>query len=578
MKFKNMGLARFNKYIAKYWKEQAIIIAIGLLVVPLGLITPYIGKLVIDKAYGNKDLKLFIILTFIGACSFILGSLANSLKDYLSSRLDKKVNFDMTVDLFRHLQAMPLSYFNDRSTGGHIFGIERDVGLVSGFVCNSLPEAIRIFTQILFTSAVVFYLNWRLALFAFLLFPFILAQPYLFKRWLQETTRRMIEQSEGIFRGLVEVFTHMPLVKVLGKEDYEAKRLEGALLKRMNFDLRYTKLHAASGLANSFLNKVISGAIVLCGGYQIIKGRMTLGSLTAVTVYLSQLMGLAGSLAGLQENIITNAVSRGRLSAILETKPQMKDKAGARDFSILRGGVTFKNICFGYKDDEIILKDINFLIEPAAKIAIVGSSGRGKTTLLSLFLRLYELRGGSISIDGTDIADIKSRFLKSQIAVALQEPFLWNDSVQNNIRYGKEDAAIDEIVAAAQLAEAHGFISRLPQGYDTNVGEAACRISDGQKQRIAIARALISRAKIIVFDEAMSSLDSQTEDKIIDNIKREFKDSTVLIVSHRLSTAQKMDKVYFLESRSVLASGRHDELVEKNQVYRNLFASQIQIL
>ena len=571
----NTGLARFNKYIRKYWKQQAIVVSLGLLTSWVGLTQPYLGKLVIDKAYGNRDLKLFLILSCISAGIFLFNGISNYFQNYLSQYINKKVNFDMTKDLFRHLGSLPLSFFNDKSTGEHLFRIGSDVGAVSSFICNTTPEVIKVIPQLIFTLIIVFYLNWRMALFALLLVPFSLLQPYLFGKWLKDITRKMIERSESIFRGLEEVFSHIHLVKALGKEDYEAKRFEEALLKEIDFDLKTSRISNISNFAASILNKLITGAIALYGGYQLIKGRLTLGSLTAIMIYTGQLIGLINSIGRLQESFIVNSVSRERLSSILDIKPQIQDKVDAKDFPVLEGRVEFKDVYFGYKKEEPVLKGISFAISPAAKIALVGPSGCGKTTLLALLLRLHELQGGSILIDGLDVREFKNESLKRQVSVVLQEPFLWNASIKDNILYAKENASMDEVERAARIAQAHDFISRLAQGYDTQVGEYACKVSDGQKQRIAIARAVMNKTKILVFDEAMSSLDSQTEDRIIDNIRAEFSDSTVLIVSHRLSTAQKMDLVYFLESPSNMLVGTHQNLIEKNSKYRELFSSQI---
>ena len=228
------------------------------------------------------------------------------------------------------------------------------------------------------------------------------------------------------------------------------------------------------------------------------------------------------------------------------------------------------------KSDEFIVKGMNFSIKPSSKIALVGPSGCGKTTLLALILRLYEPKEGAILIDDLDIRDMKLKSLKTQIGIALQEPFLWNDTVANNILYGAEGAGREDLVKAAEIAEAHNFVSNLPKQYDSIIGEAACRISEGQKQRIAIARAVIGRPKILMLDEAMCSLDSETEDKIVDNIRREFENSTIIIVSHRLSTVRKMDCVYFLEGPGRMNIGTHDSLLTQNQKYRDLFASQIE--
>lgn len=574
---------RFNKYLYKYWKIQAAVIFLGLVTVPLSLLNPYLTKLIIDKAYGNKDLKLFLILAIIGGSIFVFIGLINSLNNYLSRRIKCRVNFNMMKDMFRHLQALPIRFFKDKSTGEHVYKISNDVSSVTDFVCDTIPQMVTLFPRFLFILVIVFYLNWKLALLATLLAPITYINPYFFRKYLREITHRVVEKFEGIFKGLHEVFTNIHLVKALGKEDYEIRRFEKKLTERIDFEFKNARLLSISSFSSSVLNKVIGGVIALYGGYQVIKGTMTLGSLTAVMIYIGQMMGLTKSMGNFYQTITVNSVSRQRLAEVLDIEPTIKDKKNVVDYRISRGGIEFKNIYFGYKSSPyaagsgFILKGINFSIEPFSKIALVGPSGCGKTTLLTLLLRLYEPKEGSILIDELDIRDMKLKSLKAQMGIALQEPFLWNDTVANNILYGaKSTAGKEDLIKAAEIAEAHDFILNLPKQYDSIIGEGAGKISEGEKQRIAIARAIIGRPKILMLDEAMSSLDSETEDKIVDNIRREFRNSTIVIVSHRLSTVKKMDLVYFLESPSRMSIGTHDDFLAESEKYRELFASQIE--
>ena len=576
MKLKNTNWARFNKYLYKYWKLEALVMILGLVSTPLGLLNPYLTKLVIDKAYANKDLKLFLILAVIGGSIFVFNGLMYSLNTYLSRRINRCVSFDMAKDIFRHLQSLPLSFFDNEYTSDHIYRISSDVGSVSNFVCDTIPQIIILLPRLLFILVIIFCLNWRLALFAFILVPIAHIRAYLFGKWLRVMTHRVIERSQDIFRELYEVFAHMHLVKAFGKEDYEVKKYEENLSKAIDFEIKNSKLSSISNFSSAVLDRVITGIIALYGGYQIIKGTMTLGSLTAVMIYSTQAVGLINLIGGFYETISINSVSRQRLAEILDIKPQIKDKEGAVTFQILQGRIEFRNVYFGYKEDEPVLKGLNFSIPPDSKIALVGASGCGKTTLLSLLLRLYEPTQGSILVDDVDIRDIKLESLKAQIGIALQEPFLLNDSIKNNILYAKENASNDEVMEAAHIAEAHNFILSFPEKYDTQIGENACKISEGQKQRIAIARAVVKRPKILILDEGMSSLDSQTEENIIDNLRNEFRQSTLIVVSHRFSTVQKMDLVYFLGNPSHIEIGTHEKLIERSQKYRGLFASQIE--
>ena len=569
------GWMRFNKYLYKYWKLQAAVILVGLVTVPLGLLNPYLTKIVIDKAYGGRNLRLFFILALIGGSVFLLNGLVSSFNGYLSRRISRRVNFDMTGDLFRHLQRLPLGFFDNHSTGEHIYRINADVQSVSNFVCNTVPQMITLLPRLLLILVIVFYLNWKLALLAALLVPVTYIHPYIFGRWLKEITRRTILKSQNIFKELQEVFSHIHLIKALGKERHEIEKFEQNLEKKMDLELKNAKISNIGSFSNSMINKALSGVIALYGGYQVIKGTMTLGSLTAIMIYLMQLTGILKSIGGLYQTIIVNSVTRRRLAEILDIKTPIFDRKDAVSYNIAEGRIEFRSVYFAYKKKSPILENISFMIEPSSKVALVGPSGCGKTTILSVIMRLYGESGGSIFIDGMDMKKIKLESLKSRMGVALQEPFLWNDTIANNILYGAESATKEDALRAAKLSLAHAFIMDFPNCYDSVIGEMACKISEGQKQRIALARALIRKPKILILDEAMSSLDSETEDAIMDNIRREFGDSTVIAVSHRLSTVKKMDFVYFLESRSKITSGTHEELLEKYPRYCELFASQV---
>lgn len=568
--------ARFNKYLYKYWKLEVLVIALGLVATPLALVAPYLTKIVIDKAYGGRNLKLFFILAIIGGAVFILSGIITSVSGYLSRKINRNVQYDLTRDLFKHLQSLPLSFFNNRSTGEHIFRISQDADAVSRFVCDTIPQMVTLLPRLLLMLVMVFFLNWRLALITTMLVPIAYIQPYLFGKLLREAARKTTQRAQGVFKELQEMFSHIQLVKAFGKEGEAVKKFEKIFSEKMNYELENAKLSNISGFSSSVLNKALGGVIALYGGYEVIKGTTTLGSLTAVMIYLTQVLGLLKSIGTLYETTAVNSVNRHRVAEILDIKPIMRDEKDSFDGCIDKGRIEFSDISFCYKKGTFILKDISFSIEAGSKIALVGLSGCGKTTILSLISRLYEQEKGLVLIDGVDTRNIKLVSLRSKISLALQEPYLWNDTILNNILYGADSSAtLEDAMGAARLAEVHEFIMRLPDKYNSDIGEMGCNISEGQKQRISMARSIIKRPRILILDEAMASLDSHTEDKIIKNIFSELKDSTVIMVSHRLSTVKNMERVYFLENPSSIKIGTHEELLARNLKYREIFASQL---
>jgi ABC-type multidrug transport system fused ATPase/permease subunit len=571
-----MKYIKFYRYLIPYWKKEVLVLLLGSLSLCFGLAGPYLSKLMIDGAYAGKDLKLFITLLLTGGIIFVLSSIINEASSYWDRYIKLKINFDLNRDLFRKLQILPYSFFQDTSTGKHLFMINNDIGQAEHFITNTIPSAITLTAKSIFIFIIVLYLNWKMALGALAILPLFYIIPLYFAGRLEKTFKIRLENSESIFGRLQETLSHVQLIKSFGRERHQARSYIKSLIKNLKLSTANEKLERISSLANNFANRLIFGAITFYGGYQIIKGNMTLGSLTAITIYLNQLFGLQGSLSEFFQNLAFSSVCLKRLDAILNLEPQAIETKDAKNIRFSSGSIEFKNVSFAYTQGKNVLDNLTFYISGGSFVGLVGHSGRGKTTLINLILKLYSPLKGEVLIDKDNINGIKSESFYKQISVALQNSFLWNTSIMDNILFGYDYADRQEVIQAAKLAEAHNFIMEFPNRYETVIGEMACKISEGQKERIAIARALIKRTKILILDEAMSSLDSETEDRIIDNIRHELKDSTVLIVSHRISTIKKMDLVYFLENGSTIHIGTHDDLQERKQSYRDLFSSQIE--
>ena len=304
----------------------------------------------------------------------------------------------------------------------------------------------------------------------------------------------------------------------------------------------------------------------------VIKDEMSLGSLSAIMVYLLQLMALQGQFANFFQTTVIGLVSCERLTEVLDVEEEPRPLKTKGEISFKKGEVVFKDVSFGYKKDQHVLKDISFSVEDKRQIALVGPSGCGKTTILHLLLGLYCPWKGDILIDGYNIRELKPASLRRQIGIILQEPFLWNDSIDYNIRYAVDRAQTRDIIKAAELAGADSFIRNLPQGYDTVIGENACKLSEGQKQRIAIARALVKEPKVLIFDEAFSSIDLESEAKIMRNIRDSFKEATLISVSHRLSTVMGAEQAYFLNREGKIIVDIPSNLIKKNKEFSDLFS------
>jgi len=387
----------------------------------------------------------------------------------------------------------------------------------------------------------------------------------------------LIENSQDFFKSLQEILSHIQLVKSFGKETSSVRKYLRKLITNRRISIKNMRLEIISSVAASVVSKALIGLIAFYGGYQVIKGHMTLGSLTAIMVYLTQLIGLQGQFANFFQTTVLGLVSCQRVAEVLDEKEEISEPKDAKRVVFETPDVVFRDVSFGYRIEEYVLKDITFHIEKGSHVALCGPSGYGKTTILNLLLRLYDPWEGRIFINGYDIKDLKIGSLRKQIGIVLQEPFLWNDSIENNIRYGKEDATREEIITVSQLTLVDDFVKDLPDGYKTVIGEGACKLSEGQKQKIAIARALVKNPKILMLDEASSSMDSASEEKILRNIKKTQKDATLIVVSHRLSTVLSADTVYFLNSFNSLIIGKPEDLLKTNKEFSNLFAGQNEI-
>ncbi|OGW83549.1 MAG: hypothetical protein A2987_04060 [Omnitrophica bacterium RIFCSPLOWO2_01_FULL_45_10] len=570
-----MKYIKFYRYLLPFWKRELFILFLSGIGIVSSLINPYLAKLIIDKAYINRDLPLFIILIIIGGIITVLHSIINGLNTYLNHYIKLRSNFDLNRDVFNKLRDLPYDFFQSSSTGQNLFKINHDIAQAMSFIADSLPQAVYLIPKALFIFVIILYLDWKMALMALAFIPVLYLVPYYFNERMRKSLKIWIENTEYVFDKTQEILSHMLLIKVFGKERHVIRRHINDLIKNIRFDCKDTKLRTAGSFANSLTNRILFGLIIFFGGYQVLINNMTLGTLSAIAIYLAQLSGLHDLSVDFIRQITMGAISCERLGAILDARYDLNNDKQSKDIIFSKGEIRFTDITFGYKKEAKILDNLKFDIAGGSCVGITGPSGCGKTTLLSLIVRLYRPLYGEILIDGHNVNDVKSNSFYGQIGFVPQESYLWNDTLEHNIKFGKEDAAFYEVKNAAQIARIDNFIDSLPGGYNTIIGENACKISEGQKQRIAIARAVIKRPKILILDEAMSSLDSETEDKIIDNIKRGLADSTVIIVSHRLSAIEKMDRVYFLEGPSSVTIGTHAELIERSRGYRDLFASQV---
>ena len=541
----------------------------------LGLVNPYLTKLVIDKAFKNRDLRTFVILVILGVTVFVITGALSALKQYLERNIKARVKLDLNRKVFTKLRHLSFRWFQGKATGEHIYKIHYDIERVKDFITSVPPQAAVLLPKLILTFIIIAHLNLKMAVFCLFLTPFLCVSPYYFIRKRKEIFKKSIKNSESIFRAMQEFFSHIYLIKTFARQGAETRKYIKKVTKGIRIGLTSARLEMLGNFVASSTSKLIISLIAFYGGLQVINGKMTLGSLTAILAYLSQMIGIQSSFIGFFQSTTLGLVSCQRVADILDEKDCVVESKGARDIIFKRGDIVFNNVSFGYSPGMPVLKGLSLSIEAGRHISLVAPSGFGKTTLLNLVIRLYSPWQGEILISGVKIEDIKLGSLREQIGMVLQESFLFNDTVVSNIAYGKEGANWPEIREAARLSLVDRFVAGLTDGYNTVIGENACKISEGQKQKIAIARALIKKPKVLIMDEAMSSMDSASEEQILSNIKRELKETTLVTVSHRLSTALNADLVYFLKRQDRIISGTCDELLQKDKEFYDLFKAQI---
>ncbi len=567
--------ARFIKLLLPYRRKWLGVLFINVLAGGFSLVIPFLTKEVVDTAIGKKDFRAFTILAIIGGSVFVFTELLNRWSYWLKQAINLKINFDLHKKVFQHLQKLSYAWFQEKSTGEHLFKVNYDIDAAAEFITGAFPQALSILPRAALILVIVFYFNWKMALCGFLLSPFLFLPPYFFRKIMDKSYQRLIESSEDIFRYLQEVFSHIQLIKVWPAEKKTSRSFVGKLIINVRLSLSSLKAETASGVVAELISKLIIGLITFYGGYLVIKQDLTLGSFTAIMVYLTQLVGLQAQFASFWQNNISGTISCNRLAEILDVKPQIHDCPEATNREFRKGDIRFDNVSFGYPGNEFVIKNISFAIKAGECVALVGLSGRGKTTILNLLARLYEPQEGAISIDEQDIKSVKLDLLKKQIGFAMQEHFLWDDTIFNNIAYCCNRVNRQELEKVSRLAGVDDFVRELPLGYQTVIGENACKLSEGQKQKIAIARALLKNPRILILDEAMASMDSASEEKIIFNIQEQYKTLVVIIVSHRFSAVKACGRVLYLSAPDSLQEGSLAEFLTGNPEFRGLFAGQL---
>ncbi|CQR70582.1 Putative multidrug export ATP-binding/permease protein [Sporomusa ovata DSM 2662] len=565
---------RLISYIRPYLPRFALAIVCILVASGANLYVPWIIKDVIDGVLASKDMAMLntiaigIVVVYMVRGVFFYG------QTYLMSFIGQKVIIDIRESVYRHLQRLSLSYYEKRQTGAIMSHITNDVGALQNALVDSVIELFTEGMTLLGSMAAMFYLHWKLSLLTFIALPLVAQAISIFGKRLRVSSRVMQERAADITSVLQETIAAVRVIKSFVREDYEIGRFNRENYSNFRAQMKTAQIMATLTPVVEFLVAIGITVIIWYGGTEVINGSLTAGSLIAFLIYAVNISNPIKRLSRVYGNIQRALAAAQRVFNVLDTVPEIQDLPGARELPRITGRVAFENVDFAYKPGEPALSSVSLVAEAGQMIAIVGPSGAGKTTIANLIPRFYDPTAGRITIDGYDIKTVTLNSLRGQIGIVPQETVLFNGSVYENILYGDLAANKDQVIAAAQAANAHEFIMAMPEGYDTQIGERGSKLSGGQRQRIAIARAILKDPRVLILDEATSALDTESEKLVQGALDKLMVGRTSFVIAHRLSTVQRADVILVIEKGQIIECGSHTELVAAGSLYSKLYQVQ----
>ena len=565
---------RLLQYIRPYLKRLALAIVCIVVAAACNLYLPWIIKDMVDKVLAEKDMVMLYVICVSIVVVFLIRGIFYYGQSYLVSYIGQKVVIDVREVMFRKFQRMPMAYFDKHQTGETMSYITNDVAAIQSALVDQLIEMVTEGSILIGSIAMMIYLDWKLSLLTLVVIPLVGQAMKIFGRKLKRNGTVIQERAAEITSLLQESISSIRVVKSFVREDYEIKRFINQNILNFQAAMKNVQLTSLLTPTVEFLAAVSVTFIVGFGGYEVVNGQMTAGALVAFLTYAVNLANPVKRLARVYGNLQRAMAAVDRVFAVIDLPEPISDKEDAKSLPKIQGHVEVKNVTFGYKEGVNALEDVSLDVKPGQMIAFVGPSGAGKSTIANLIPRFYEINGGSISIDGYDIRDVKLDSLREQIGIVPQETMLFSTTVMENIRYGRLDATDEEVIEAAKAANADSFIRELPQGYDTTIGERGLNLSGGQRQRMAIARAILKNPQILILDEATSALDTESEKIVQAALDSLMVGRTSFVIAHRLSTIFNADQIYVIDGGRIKEHGTHEELLQQGGLYSHLYNIQ----
>ena len=565
------GYRRLLTYLWPYWKRLLVSVICMLFVSASNLIVPWIIKDMVDDVLMAKNVQMLYAIIVAILVIFVIRGLTTFGHRYLMGYIGQRVITDLRARLFAHLQKLSISYYDKRRTGEIMSNLTNDIQALQTAIVDNFITLVQESAIFLGSFASMIYLQWKLTALCLVIVPLVSFTIKFFGKKLHSSGGVVQERLADVTSMLQETIMGVRIVRSFNRTAHEIERFRA--VNESNFKANVKTIQQSSQLTPfvEFFSALAVVAIIWYGGMSVIDGVMTSGELIAFLIYAINLANPTRRVAEAFGNIQKSLAAADRIFAILDTKPEVAEKVGAPLLTVGKGRVEFRHVAFYYEEGNPVLTDVNFTAEPGQTVAIVGPSGSGKTTIANILPRFYDVTGGEVLIDGTDIRDVTIGSLREAIGLVPQDTLLFNTTIKNNILYGRLDANDEEIWAAVRAANAETFIRALPDGIETKVGDRGLMLSGGQRQRIAIARALLKNPAILILDEATSALDTESEKIVQDALDKLMIGRTSFVIAHRLSTIRSADQILVINHGVIAERGTHDELMEKGGLYHELY-------
>jgi len=567
-------IRRLLGYMGRFRRRSAMLLLVVLSNTAFNLVPPILFMMAIDRYIANLDLIGLALISAAFVAVSLLTFASQFSQRYLINWLGSRMEFDIRMDMFRHLQRLSLRYYARREVGGIISRVTNDVDKISELVTSGLVSAITDVVTLCGIVAIMLWMNTRLSLITFTVIPMIVAFMVFWGRRVRTVYRRTRRTIASVSAKIEESVSGMREIQSFSREAATRREFERANISNMEANVEASRIMSAFWPAVSVFSAVGNCLVLWFGGSAVMRGALTVGVLFGFMSYLNRFFWPIQDLSMFWNNVQSAMAAAERVFGIMDTEVEITEKPDAEELPRVEGRVAYEGVTFGYDPDHPVLRDIDLTIEPNATVALVGPTGAGKTTMINLLYRFYDPQRGRITVDGRDLRDVQLRSLRRQMAIVLQDPFLFSGTIRENIRYGNPAASDEEVVAVSKAVGAHEFIEALPEGYETDVRERGGRLSMGQRQLISLARALLAEPRILIMDEATSSIDAYTELIIKQALEKVLGDRTSIVIAHRLSTVRNADLIVVLDKGRIVERGRHDDLMRRGGLYSKLYEMQ----